>query len=233
MKKFFYCIVLFFFSNHIYANKNSCHSIFLSVSRNKNITNVKCYGLKFLTNNEDFHTGFDIAYNYGLSEYLYLGIGIGYWSSSSSVFKLQEDELKVHDGFVFDGRYLKFPLSVRFYFHDYLNVIKTYLYGDIHLFSNVWTKTTNKDENIFNNLVLTGKKLSFGNAFGAGLNLSISPTINIFTECLFTLRPFFAPIEVKIDEKIGNFKISNFVINFGLHFDFAKTDKDKDLDDLD
>ena len=70
MKKFFCCLFAFCLSHHTYANKDSCHSLFISISQNRNITKIKGYKLKFLTDNEKVSTGFDIAYNYGLSENL-------------------------------------------------------------------------------------------------------------------------------------------------------------------
>ena len=137
MKKFFCCLFAFCLSHHAYANKDSCHSFFISISQNINITKIKGYKLKFLTDNEKVSTGFDIAYNYGLSENLYLGFGLGYWSASSAVFNWENNDtstLSLVKGFILDSQYLKFPLTLRFYFHDYLNVIKVYLYGDTVLY---------------------------------------------------------------------------------------------------
>lgn len=233
MRKFFYCIFLFCLSSHSYANKDSCHSIFLSVSQNRNITRIKGYKLKFLTDDEKFSTGFDIAYNYGLSENLYIGLGLGFWSSTSAIFNWKNndtDSMEVVKGFVLDGKYLKFPLTLRFYFHDYLNVLKVYLYGDTHLFYNVSSKMNESFKDLYS---INGKKLSMGSGLGGGLNLSITPTLNIFAECFFTLRPFFAPVEIKIkndndNDKTGDFKINNVVISFGLHLDFSKTENDLD-----
>ncbi len=236
--KFFYCLFLFCLSNQVYANKDSCHSIFFSFSQNKNITKIKGYKLKFLTDDEKFSSGFDVAYNYGLSENLYLGLGIGFWSASSAVFNWKNNDtstLELVKGFILDGKYLKFPITLRFYFHDYLNVLKIYLYGDIHFFYNASSKM---DENYKNQYSINGKKLSMGSGIGSGINLSITQSLNFFSECFFTLRPFFAPVEIKIkntnksdDDRTGNFQINNIVINLGLHLDFSK--QEKDLDSLD
>ena len=89
------------------------------------------------------------------------------------------------------------------------------------------------DENYQTRYSINGKKLSIGSGLGGGINLSITPKFNIFAEFNFTLRPFFAPVEIRIkddkkkdNDRTGNFQINNIIINFGLHFDFFKREND-------
>lgn len=220
MKKFFCCIILFFLTSRSYANMNSCHCAFLSLSKTMNITNVNSDSLKFLTDNGSFNTGFDVAYAYRFYENLYIGFGCGYWTSSSSIFKIEKGQ-KLHSGFVLNGKYIKFPLSLRFYFHDFLNLIKIYFYGDLQSLCNV---SVDESENNFSDMILKGKKVSFGTTLGGGINLEITTGINLFVECLFAFRNFSSPIEIKFCDTISDFKISSLILNLGIHLDFYGND---------
>ena len=232
MKKFFYIFLLFIFTQtHVNANVDSCNSVFVSGSKNFNISHIRNHKFNFLTKDKGNNVGFDLAYCYGFSEKLYLGLGLGYFPSSSLLFDNKGNNYKhINDpnDIILEGDFIKLPILLRFFGDEFAGIMRIYLYGDMHFLFSLGTNAVgNADNDIFKQSVFKGN-FSVGMAVGAGINVAITQCSNIFFECLFALRPF-STIEIKRDDALSNLKINSLILNFGTHLDFAKSSGDIDL----
>ena len=221
----FYCFLASIcFQNFSFANASSCHSVFISGSKSFNITHLRSEKINLLTKDKEANLGFDLAYFYGLSERIYLGIGVGYFSSASSLFNKKSKQSDDHTNISLKGDFLKIPVAIRFYGDEFASILRIYLYGDLHCFFNLGTNAIGDEDNvIFSQSNFDGDKISCGTTVGAGVNVCLTQCSNIFIECLFALRPFSA-IKMKSNNEEGNLKINSLMINFGAHLDFVGSD---------
>jgi hypothetical protein len=199
--------------------------VFFSGSKSLPITHLRSEKINLLTKNKEWGLGFDIAYFYGLSEKIYLGGGVGYFSSSFSILDKKEKHSADHTKIFLDCDFLKIPATIRFYGDEFASILRIYFCGDIHLFCNLGTNACGDEDNPFSHLsTFKGEKFSFGATVGGGLNFFLNKCTNIFFECLFALRPFSA-IEMKFNDETGDLKINSLLINFGAHLDFPGGDE--------
>ena len=230
MRKYFFIFFSIFFlcSKNFFANAGSSHCIFVSGARHSNISFITSDQLKLKTKDKEARYGFDLAYCFALSEKIYLGAGIGYFSSNSSL-RTKNEHSNDHFKASLDGDYLKFPLSVRLYGDEFANILRVYLYGDLHYFLNLKINYAHEDEDP--ECDVNGKKFSLGTSIGGGINISLTSFTNFFVECLFALRPMHI-IEIKNEDEDLKIYMNGVIINLGIHLDLPRNGSD-DLDKID